>query len=293
MRSTKKFMLVAAVLSGAFALTACGDANVGSPGEFKTAGGAPSQDPSGNGASASGGGGGGGTSTGTSTPAANGGTFAVAITSGTVSSELAMTTTIPITITPSGGFNGTVILSATGLPAGATGTFSPTSVDISGTAPMTATYTLDVPSTVVPTTTAASVMISGASGASTAAAPLALTVERTITIQIPLNVEADATAFGSAPIVIHAGAGGISAGSPITVNFINKDTSDATGHIVHSSNTANGFFHGDTANPVLPNKSDAPRTVTGTGSYPFYMHGETDSNGVANEPDGTITIMSP
>jgi hypothetical protein len=152
-------------------------------------------------------------------------------------------------------------------------------------------YTLDVPSSVTPTTTAAAVTLTGTSGTATAVAPLALTVERTITITIPLNVEADDTAFGSAPIVIHAGT--ISTSSPIVVNFINKDTSVATGHIVHSSNTANGFFHGDTANPVQPNKSDAPRSVTGTGSYPFYMHGEMDSNGVANKPDGTITIMSP
>ncbi|MEO7111401.1 MAG: hypothetical protein ABI183_13265 [Polyangiaceae bacterium] len=274
MRSTKKLVLLAAVLSGAFALTACGDANVGSPGEFKTSGGAPSQDPSG-GNGATGGGstsGGGGTSTGTSTPAANGGTFAVALQNATVASELAMSTVIPITITPAGGFTGNVTLSAAGLPAGATGTFAPTSVDITGTAPVTATYTLDVPSTVVPTTAAAAVMISGSAGASTAAAPLSLTVSRTITIEIPLNVEADSTAFGTAPIVIHAGT--ISAGSPITVNFINKDTSAAAGHIVHSSNTNNGFFHGDTTAPVMPNKSDAPRTVTALGDYPFYMHNE-------------------
>jgi hypothetical protein len=275
MRSTKKLMLVAAVLSGAFALTACGDANVGSPGEFKTSGGAPSQDPTGGNGATGGGsstGGGGGTSTGTSTPAANGGTFAVALQNATVTSELAMSTVIPITITPAGGFTGNVTLSAAGLPAGATGTFAPTSVDITGTAPVTATYTLDVPSTVVPTTAAAAVSISGTAGASTAAAPLSLTVSRTITIEIPLNVEADSTAFGTTPIVIHAGA--ISAGSPIIVNFINKDTSAAAGHIVHSSNTTNGFFHGDTANPVLPNKSDAVRTVTGLGDYPFYMHNE-------------------
>lgn len=284
MRSTKKIVVLAAVLSGAFALTACGDANVGSPGEFKTSGGAPSQDPSGNGASTGGSttGSGGGTSTGTSTPTANGGTFAVAISSATLSSELQMTTAIPITITPSGGFTGTVTLSATGLPAGVTGTFAPTSVDISGTTPMTAMYTLDVPSSVTPTTAASSMMLTGTSGASTADAPLALTVERKITIAIPMNCEADTTAFGTTPIVINSG--GISASSPIEVDFVNQDTSAAAGHIVHSTNTANGFFHGDTANPVQPNKSDAPRLVTGTGSYPFYMHNENTSIG------NTVTI---
>jgi hypothetical protein len=280
MRSSKKFVLLAAVLSGAFALTACGDANVGSPGEFKTSGGAPSQDPAGAapaGSSSAGGGGGGSTSTGTSTTTPNGGSFAVAITSGTLSSELAMSTAIPITITPSGGFTGTITLSATGLPSGVTGTFAPTSVDVTGTAPATAMYTLDVPSTVTPTTAAAALQITGTSGASTANAPLALTVQRKITITIPLNCEADNTAFGTTPIVINSG--GISATSPIEVDFVNQDTSAAAGHIVHSSNTANGFFHGDTAAPVLPNKSDAPRLVTGTGDYPFYMHNENTSIG--------------
>jgi hypothetical protein len=125
-------------------------------------------------------------------------------------------------------------------------------------------------------------MFTGTSGASTAAAPLALTVERKITISIPMNCEADNTAFGTTPIVINSG--GISATSPIEVDFVNNDTSAAAGHIVHSTNTANGFFHGDTANPVQPGHSDAPRLVTGKGSYPFYMHNENTSIG------NTVTI---
>jgi hypothetical protein len=287
MRSTKKLLLLAVILSGAFGLSACGDANTGSPGEFKVAGGDPSQDPA---AAAPGGGSGttggsGGTSTGTSTPAAGGGTFAVSITSSAVSSQLQMSTVIPITITPASGFTGNVILSATGLPNGATGTFAPATVDVTGTAPVTAMYTLDVPSTVTPTTAAAAVMITGTAGASVANAPLSLTVEREITISIPMNVEADPTAFGTSPIVIHAGT--ISASNPIKVSFVNNDSSAATGHIVHSSNTNNGFFHGDTANPVLPGKADALRTVTGAGDYPFYMHNENTNIG------NTVSIVSP
>jgi hypothetical protein len=288
MRSTKKIMLLALLVSAATAMSACGDANTGSPGEFKTAGGTPTQDPSGAAPAGSSTSSTGGStpSTGTSTPAAGGGTFAVASSMSAVSSELNMTTQIPVTITPAGGFTGTVILSASGLPAGATGTFTPDSLSITGTAPVTAMYALDVPSSVTPTATAATLQITGTAGASVANAPVAVTVERKITISIPMNVEADATAFGTTPIVIHAGAIGTGA-QAIQVQFINNDSSAAAGHIVHSSNTTNGFFHGDQANPVKPGQPDALRTVTGAGNYPFYMHNENVNIG------NTVQIMVP
>ena len=287
MRSPKKFTLVVAILSSAFALAACGDANVGSPGEFKTAGGDPSQDPAtptGGGATYGGSGSDAGTSTGTSTTGTAGG-FSLTLGSAALASELQMTTVIPVTITPTNGFTGTVTLSATGLPSGITGTFAPASVDI-GAAAGTAMFTVVVPSTVTPTSTAASIMVSGSGdGGATGNAPLALTVKRAITITIPLNVEMNNTAFGSSPIVIHAGTIG-SGANAITVSFVNKDTSATAGHIVHSTNTMNGFFHGDTNNPVPPNKSDALRTVTGLGDYPFYMHNENVNIG------NTISIVN-
>ncbi|MEO8878219.1 MAG: hypothetical protein ABI461_21680, partial [Polyangiaceae bacterium] len=123
-------------------------------------------------------------------------------------------------------------------------------------------------------------------GGATGNAPLSLTIQRMMTIAIPVNVEAPGgTPFGTAPIVIHAGT--ISAGSPIKISFVNKDTSVAAGHIVHSTNTANGFFHGNQATPVPPNTADALRTVTAVGDYPFYMHNEDVTIG------NTISIKSP
>ncbi|MGH7282227.1 MAG: hypothetical protein ACRELY_11925, partial [Polyangiaceae bacterium] len=66
MRPHTKVILVAAAFTSALALAACGDASVGSHGEYKTSGGDPSGDPAassggGGGGSSTGGGGGGGT----------------------------------------------------------------------------------------------------------------------------------------------------------------------------------------------------------------------------------------
>ncbi|HEX7663988.1 MAG TPA: hypothetical protein VF407_05750 [Polyangiaceae bacterium] len=302
MRLHTKVALVAAVFSGALALSACGDADVGGQGSYKINGGDPSGDPNGGnngndgdntGGGNTGGGGGdvdSGTSTGTST-GGTGGSFALSLASASLASELMATNTIAVTVTPAGGLTGSVALSATGLPSGVTATFSPASVDVSAGA-ATATMTVTVPSTITPFATAQNVSITGAgSGGATGNAPLALTVKRAITLSIPQNVEATPNAFGAAPIVIHAGT--IGTGNAITVNVINKDTSVATGHIFHSTNTQNGFFHGDTGNPIKPGKSDAVRNVTGAGDYQFYCHGESDSNGNMNKPDNTLSIKVP
>ncbi len=301
MRLHTKLALVAAVFSGAFALSACGDADVGSHGDFKVNGGDPSGDPStggssdgdNNGGSTTGGGGGAvdsGTSTGTSTGGTSG-SFALSLGSGALASELMATNDVTVTLTPAGGFTGAVALSATGLPSGVTATFSPASADLTS-GPATVTMTVTVPSTITPFATAQTVSVVGSgAGGATGNAPLALTVKRALTLTIPKNVEATPNAFGTAAIVIHAGT--IGAGNAITINVVNKDTSVAAGHIFHSSNTANGFFHGDTGNPVAPGAKDAVRNVTGTGTYPFYMHGESDSNGTMNKPDGTLSIVTP
>ena len=299
MRPHTKVILVAAAFTSALALAACGDASVGSRGEFRTAGGDPSGDPaassgSGGGGDSTGGGGGGGTSTGTSTTGTGGGSFSITLGSSTVDSEVMATNTVPITITAAGGFTGTVNLAATGLPTGVTAAFTPAAVDLSSGSG-TSTLSLTVPSTTVPSSTATMITVGGdGGGGATANAPFALTVKRAITIVIPPNVEATPNAFGTTPIVVHVGTAGISAGNPFVVNFKNLDTSKADGHEIHSDTTNTGFFHG-TAN-IMPNQtngSDGPRSVTAANTYHFYMHGETDSNGTANKPDGNLMIASP
>src|SRR5262249_11552074 len=57
----------------------------------------------------------------------------------------AASTSYTATVTPSGGFTGTVALSASGLPAGASASFNPASVTTSGSSTMTATISTTTP----------------------------------------------------------------------------------------------------------------------------------------------------
>jgi hypothetical protein len=50
--------------------------------------------------------------------------------------------TSTVTVTPYGGFSGSIALSCKGQPANSTCTISPTSVNLTGTTPQTATLTL-------------------------------------------------------------------------------------------------------------------------------------------------------
>jgi hypothetical protein len=59
--------------------------------------------------------------------------FGISASPGTQSVGLGKSTSYTVTVTPSGGFNGTVALSATGLPAGATASFSPASTTSTST----------------------------------------------------------------------------------------------------------------------------------------------------------------
>jgi hypothetical protein len=63
--------------------------------------------------------------------------FTVTATPASRSIAQGLSTTYTATVTPSGGFTGAVAMSVTGLPAGATPTFAPTSVTTSGTSTLT------------------------------------------------------------------------------------------------------------------------------------------------------------
>jgi hypothetical protein len=201
-----------------------------------------------------------------------------------IDSELQMITDVTVTLTPKDGFTGAVTLATTGLPTGATGVFTPASVSVTGTAPVTATLRITTPSTVTPTATPLAIKVTGSGGTGTPVtgeAALTYNVKRQITITIPQNVAQSTNPFGAGDIVINTG-GSISGASPIKVLFVNKDSSKD--HIVHSTNTTNGFFHGNTGNAIPLNGMDAVRNVTGTGRYPFYMHDG------ANTPAGAVKI---
>jgi hypothetical protein len=216
--------------------------------------------------------GGGNTGGGTTKPS-----FAIAVDKAAVDSELQTLTDVKVTLTPKDGFTGAVTLATTGLPTGATGVFTPASVNVTGTAPVTAALRITTPSTVTPTATPLAIKVTGTGGAAAPGeAALTYNVKGQITITIPQNVAQATDPFGASDIVINSG------GNPVKVLFLNKDSSKD--HIVHSTNTTNGFAHGDTNNPIPLDGMDTVRTVTGTGRYPFYMHdGE-------NTPSGAVKI---
>jgi uncharacterized membrane protein len=96
-----------------------------------------------------------------------------------------------ITVTPVGGFTGSVALTASGLPAGVTASFSPASTTGSSTVTFSASTTA--------TLAAATVMITGTSGTLTATAPITLTVNAPATPNFSLSTSAT-------NLVLHQGA---------------------------------------------------------------------------------------
>ncbi len=76
-----------------------------------------------------------------------------------------------VTVSPEGGFAGTVALSASGLPSGVTASFNPTSITSSGTATLTLTTNSTAPGGTYPIT------VTGASGSITHSATVTLAVQ--------------------------------------------------------------------------------------------------------------------
>ena len=71
--------------------------------------------------------------------------FTVSASPGSQSAVQGSSTSYTVTVSPSGGFTGAVALAASGLPAGASATFNPTSVTTSGTSTMTVATSTTTP----------------------------------------------------------------------------------------------------------------------------------------------------
>src|SRR4029077_9197796 len=98
--------------------------------------------------------------------------FALAASPSSLSVAQGTSGTSAVTITPQNGFNGTVSLSASGLPNGVTASFNPTSTTGSSTSTSTLTLAAGSGATMGPAT----VTITGTSGSLTTTTTLALTV---------------------------------------------------------------------------------------------------------------------
>jgi hypothetical protein len=127
-------------------------------------------------------------------------------------------TTYTVTVSPLSGFSGTVNFSASGLPAGATASFSPTSVTTSGSSTMTVTTGSSTP------TGSSTITITGTSGSLTHTTTVALTVNAAATPNFSLS------ASPSSVTIVQGGSAGT---STITITrsngFAGSVTLSATG----------------------------------------------------------------
>ena len=216
------------------------------------------------------------------TPGVAAGTLAVTVDNATPSADLGGSIDLNVSVEPKSGLTGMAVLSITGLPTGATATFTPAMVTLNTTA-VTSKLTIKVPATNAPS--AAQAVDALVIKASVAGAGTAMPVEATananfktnpkINMTIPVNADAMRAAvgtryvdgwfgpiFGTAPAPLQT-----QAGNPIAVVVKNADS---VAHIVHGNA---GFVHGDTANPVPPGGIDPKnRTLAAGVKTSGYLH---------------------
>src|SRR5215510_5763724 len=136
-------------------------------------------------------------------------------------------TSYTVTVTPSGGFTGTVTFSASGLPAGATASFVPASVTTSGSSTMTVTTASTTPTGSFPLT------ITGTSGTTSHTASVTLGVNapvvgdfsiaatpasQTVTAGNGTSYTATVTGSGGFSGVVNLSASGLPAGASASFN---------------------------------------------------------------------------
>lgn len=209
--------------------------------------------------------------------------FGVTLSSTTPSVDLGGEVSIDVSIAPKGGFTGDVDLSATGLPAGVTATFTPAKVTL-GAAAVTSKLVLASAFTAIPSAAGAStaIQIVAKNAAAQATANANMKVAPKMTLTIPMNVDALraanvgtqfknewGTAFGTTPATLKT-----QEGNGIVVVVKNADS---TAHIVHSGGA---FPHGDTARPIAPNDFEKladgtvrTRTLSPTAATPIAVSG--------------------
>jgi hypothetical protein len=210
-------------------------------------------------------------------------TFSVAATPGSETVGLASSTTFTVNVAASGGFTGPVTLSASGLPSGATASFSPASITTSGSSTMTVTTTSGTP---VGTST---VTLTGTSGSTSNSATATLVVSAPDFSISGSPGSASVTPGNSATYTVNVGAlygftsqvslavSGLPAGatasfSPATINGSGSSTLTVT----TAANTPGG---------------SAALTITGTSTEQL-AHSTTVTLNVT-APDFSLTVSTP
>lgn len=292
MRTALSVSLALVVASASFSMMGCGDASIASSGIARRGtppapGTAEQHDPSdtegatttddGNpNASAP--------PTAPTNPGTTAAQFSVAVDNPTPSADLGAQVDVNVTVTPQQGFTGMVDLSVAGLPAGATGTFTPAKVNVTGAA-ATSKLTLVAAHTTIPSApnTSSAVTISAKNGTATATANANFKVNPRLLMTIPMNIDALraavgtkyvnqwGAAFGETPVTFRTQAGN---GIVVTVR-----NADSVPHIVHG---ANGFAHGDTATPIAPGAFEMTNGAVRTRTF-NPANGNITANGYPHE----------
>lgn len=195
--------------------------------------------------------------------------FEVLVANPAATLDMQAETTLQVTIGPKG-YAGAVALTATGLPSGATATFSPASVNLTATAGASATVTIKSGSAAPGDS---SFKIVGTGGTLTHDVGATLKVNPRITIPIPQNANNLAKAFENVEITKGTGS--------VTVVWQNPTNEAVT---IHRQNNGAGLSHG---NPIAPGGSES-RTVTATGQFTFYVHNGNPQN---ERPPGSALLI--
>jgi hypothetical protein len=183
--------------------------------------------------------------------------FAVAATPASQTVSPGSPTTYTVTVTPTGGFNGSVSLTSTGLPAGATGTFSPN--------PTTGTSTFSVTTAATTPVGSYPVTITGVNGS--------LTHSTTVTLVVS-TPDFSLSATPTSRTVT----GGASTTYTVSVNPVSGYTGSVTLSSTGLPSGANASF---SPNPTTGTSTMTVTTTASTaaGSYPVTITGT----------DGTLT----
>jgi hypothetical protein len=203
--------------------------------------------------------------------------FALTLDNAAPSLNLAATSVVTVTITPQA-WSGAVALTVTGLPSDVTAAFDNASINVEGSAAATAKLTLTSLSSTVAAATPFNIV--GTVGEVVKTSPANVTVKAWIDIHIPVNADSMTNSFGTVNITAPANI----SSNPVTVNFINDDSTD---HEIHAENQNQGFPHG--LGTFGQGQADTPvRQVTASGTYQWHLHDDAPPGG---PPGGTVVIQ--
>lgn len=174
-------------------------------------------------------------------PPAAQGNMTAALDKATDSIRLNETKSYTLTLTPSGGLTGGITLALDNPPAGVSAVFTPATVNITDTNPVTVQVALTVASDAT-STTSATVGIKATSGSINASASLGLTIPAELLIQVAKGVAIGTAASPNATAFGFSGTMNVKYVTGLKVTFINNDAINHEMHMQGSANTA-GIAH--------------------------------------------------